>query len=673
MAKYRMAVVAALLGLGVLLAVDGAGYSQQQAPPPPDPQEAQAAPQDQADQQGTQVQARGPIHEAYAEPVNANPQPSQVEPKQPPAPIEELPPDQKPAGDNVQWIPGYWSWDNDRNDFVWVSGIWRIPPPGRQWVPGHWDQAEGGWQWTPGFWGTLQQNDVEYLPPPPQPPEAAPSTPAPDDNSVYIPGTYVYQDTRYLWRPGYWVGYRPGWVWMPAHYIWTPAGYVFVDGYWDFEFARRGLLFAPVYFTRPLWRQPGWVYQPTYAVSPDFVLAAMFVRPNYFSYYFGDYFDAGYRRNGFVPWVNYRFGRYGYDPLFTYYRWAHRDNPVWIQDLRAVYTGRIRGDIPRPPRTFVRNTVVNNNIVVNNINVRNVNNLTAIAPLSQFGRSVVRLQPITREQRVQEQHVAKQLVQVSQQRGQIERQLVTKGTAPREGGRAPQVVRLNLPHNPEAARAAERFQPPPPPVNYHAAARPSPGRQPGAEPRTEGRRPQETARPELGRRPEETTRPEPGRVPRPTDRAETRPEPRRYPGTEAAPPGQPRPQPRPETRPGAEPRRPEPRPPMNERPQTQPRPEARPPQQPRPEPRPEPRPAAQPRPEPRPPMNERPQAQPRPEPRPQPQPRPEARPPQQPRPEPRPEPRPAAQPRPETRPQPQPRPEPKPQPRPEPRPPEHPK
>lgn len=33
-----------------------------------------------------------------------------------------LPPDQKPEGDDVAWIPGYWAWDDERNDFLWVSG-----------------------------------------------------------------------------------------------------------------------------------------------------------------------------------------------------------------------------------------------------------------------------------------------------------------------------------------------------------------------------------------------------------------------------------------------------------------------------------------------------------------------------------------------------------------------
>src|SRR6185437_845057 len=97
-------------GLGLWLAAAPA-RAQQTPPPPPIPPEE------------VEVLARGPVHEAYAEPTEVRPDPSPVIPRQPPAPIEELPPDQRPEGDNVQWIPGYWAWQTDPGDFVWVSGF----------------------------------------------------------------------------------------------------------------------------------------------------------------------------------------------------------------------------------------------------------------------------------------------------------------------------------------------------------------------------------------------------------------------------------------------------------------------------------------------------------------------------------------------------------------------
>src|SRR3954468_18281834 len=87
--------------------------------PPPDP--------------GVEVLTRGPVHEAYANAVSTQPAAGLLAPKAPPEPIEELPPDQRPEGDNVQWLPGYWAWDEDKQDYLWVSGFWRVPPPGRTW------------------------------------------------------------------------------------------------------------------------------------------------------------------------------------------------------------------------------------------------------------------------------------------------------------------------------------------------------------------------------------------------------------------------------------------------------------------------------------------------------------------------------------------------------------
>jgi hypothetical protein len=71
---------------------------------------------------GVEVLTRGPVHEAFAETVTFDPEAGIVVTKAPAASIEELPPEQRPEGTNVEWIPGYWAWDDEHNDFLWVSG-----------------------------------------------------------------------------------------------------------------------------------------------------------------------------------------------------------------------------------------------------------------------------------------------------------------------------------------------------------------------------------------------------------------------------------------------------------------------------------------------------------------------------------------------------------------------
>ena len=83
---------------------------------------------------GIDVQARGPVHEAFANPTAENGATPAV-PKKPPVPLEEMPPAEKPEG-QVAWIGGYWHWDDDRQDFTWVSGCWRTTPANRQWIGG---------------------------------------------------------------------------------------------------------------------------------------------------------------------------------------------------------------------------------------------------------------------------------------------------------------------------------------------------------------------------------------------------------------------------------------------------------------------------------------------------------------------------------------------------------
>src|SRR5262245_62751769 len=107
--------------------------------------------------EGAEILGRGPIHEAFAQPLGTEkPEGPPTVDKQPPDPIQEIPPEQKPEG-NSAWVPGYWQWDEGKEDFLWVSGVWRVAPPDRKWVPGFWKHSDDGWQWISGSWapGTM--------------------------------------------------------------------------------------------------------------------------------------------------------------------------------------------------------------------------------------------------------------------------------------------------------------------------------------------------------------------------------------------------------------------------------------------------------------------------------------------------------------------------------------
>src|ERR1700730_14646123 len=130
-----------ILGLAVVLGLGREGRTEQPSV------QGQAQPAA-AQQEGSEVLARGPVHEAFAQPMSSQPEPGPVAPKQPPEPIDEISPDQKAEGGNVQWIPGYCSWDEDRSDYIWVSGFWLVPPPERTWLAGHWQPIDKGWQWV---------------------------------------------------------------------------------------------------------------------------------------------------------------------------------------------------------------------------------------------------------------------------------------------------------------------------------------------------------------------------------------------------------------------------------------------------------------------------------------------------------------------------------------------
>jgi hypothetical protein len=391
--------------------------NEKPGPPPPVPLDD--------DRDAPQVQGRGPIHEGFAQP-NEGPYVAPVAPKTPPEPILEQPPDQRPEGDNVVWVPGYWAWDEDKSDFLWVSGFWRVAPNGRRWVPGYWTKTDAGWQWVNGFWAPSGQEQIPYVQePPPASLERGPSVPPPSDDYYYVPGSWVYpgQYGGFAWSPGFWVRPQPGYLWNPARWAWTPRGYLYVSGYWDRNFANRGVLFAPTYFARPsVWQNRGWAYTPSYVVSPQALMGSLWVRPRAGYYAYGDYYASQYAKAGYQPWATY--GAKARDPLYGYYRWASRDNRNWQRNLVTTYQNRVNGDATLPPRTLVAQTQLQ-------ARQKNVSSDLIVAQrISQFKSSDVRLTKTTQTERTVQQRFVKSVQESSVQRRTAEARPLKRSEKP---------------------------------------------------------------------------------------------------------------------------------------------------------------------------------------------------------------------------------------------------
>jgi WXXGXW repeat (2 copies) len=304
-----------------------------------------------------EVLMRGPLHEAFAEVSVDESEPGPVITRPVPDPINEIPPDYRPEGAHIEWIPGYWSWDEDRNDFIWVSGVWRDIPPGRQWIPGYWMAVEGGNRYVSGYWQNIDQVETEYLPPPPRQLVARPSSPASAPDYIWVDGSWIWYRGGYAWQAGYWLEQRPDMIWIPAHYVWTPRGYIFLRGYWDYQPAGRGVMFAPLYYPHPIYRHHDYYYAPSIVLDIDAVFLSLFIRRNSHHYYFGDYYDVRYERRGFYPWYSPHATRFGYDPCYRSYRLHQlRKDRDWERNYQHQFQYRREHMEARPPQIYRRQT-----------------------------------------------------------------------------------------------------------------------------------------------------------------------------------------------------------------------------------------------------------------------------------------------------------------------------
>ena len=301
-----------------------------------------------------QVLTRGPVHEAFAAQMSQKPAAGFRVDQEVPEAIDEIPPETRPEGDNVVWIPGYWHWDNERNDFIWISGVWRNTPPDHRWIPGYWSKNKGQSSWVSGFWTAIDAAELNYVPEPPESLEAGPSSDPPSSDHFWIPGNWVYRTQRYAWRPGYWAHVHTGYMWVPAHYAWTPHGCLFISGYWDYPFQRRGLLHCPIYF------QAGYQqirFRPRIALHASNSFLHLFIQSGSNHFYFGNYYGTNYRQN-FYPWYDFRRVGRRWDPFYTYLRARQRRDGIdYLNRCHRWHDHYVANVANRPRTTFINQQI----------------------------------------------------------------------------------------------------------------------------------------------------------------------------------------------------------------------------------------------------------------------------------------------------------------------------
>lgn len=294
----------------------------------------------------------GPIHEAFVVQESGSLLFEAV-PNAPPPRITELIPRQNDS--EVIWIPGYWSWSRKYGVFLWVSGVWRKPPPGMQWIPGQWKNYPQGWVWISGFWSQALPEKMVYLSMPPPDPidQRVPTPPASSENYFWVPGNWQFDSAlqQYVWYAGRWDLIGIHWIYCPAHYVWREKGYVFIPGFWDWPLRERGVAFPAIYVEPESLETLA--YEPNNALDSLFIMEHLFPYwPNYaclFHFHYFFYYDVWSAWGAAPPWWNWptwtAFSRT--DQWALWWWWTHPGypNPTWIDaSLVQVIT---------PPPQFV--------------------------------------------------------------------------------------------------------------------------------------------------------------------------------------------------------------------------------------------------------------------------------------------------------------------------------
>ena len=271
---------------------------------------------------------RGPLHEAFAQPVVFEPSQAPRAPEAVPAPLHEVLPAFKPQG-AVVWIAGYWAWNDVNDSWTWVTGTWRVPPAGKHWVSGYWTDSNDRRDWIAVGVGLLDSGSGQQVDLRASPAEGK----APAARSSIGPGRVLAARVLDFRKRSVCLARRIG----DAHPARSIVGSVSVpldSGRVRFcrqllglpVCSRRGWLFDPVGLTNSDSDTSKLSFGPSTLLNVDNVALELFARPKQSAYYFGDYFGASHVRHGIHAW--YRYAQTAYDPIYTYQSWQYgRQNP----------------------------------------------------------------------------------------------------------------------------------------------------------------------------------------------------------------------------------------------------------------------------------------------------------------------------------------------------------
>ena len=246
-------------------------------------------------------------------------------------------------------------------------------------------------------------------------------------------------------------------MWVPAQYVWSPRGYVFVDGYYDYSVARRGVLYAPVYFNPSVYSQQGYRYSPVTAISLAVFGNQLFLRPNYNHYYFGDYYGSGYSTAGYYPWFSFNDGRRGYDPFYAHQRWHRRNDRDWQQRIETDFQRRNDNEEARPPRSLAAQQTLLKEGDTTNVtqSLNNVIVATTLAQLATSKESSLRLQPVTNEEQKTLTAHSREVNRFRAARQKME--VKTSDAAGEQPAKDSAPARVKLPKSPILATTSDRL------------------------------------------------------------------------------------------------------------------------------------------------------------------------------------------------------------------------